>query len=254
MRALARAWRLAVAATGFALFGLGCLALTLLALPALRLLPGSARARELRVRRLIGGSMRGLVRLLQAIGALSFEVEGAGRLGRPGQLILANHPTLFDAVLLLGLAPASTCIVKEALWHNPFVRWPVAAAGYVSNRSADRMIEQAADALRAGQSVIIFPEGTRTAPGQPMRLQRGAAAIAVRAAAVVTPVYIRCNPSTLTKGQPWYRFPERCVNFSLQAGADIDPEPFRRGAPAPIAARELNERLLEAFSALGRCE
>jgi 1-acyl-sn-glycerol-3-phosphate acyltransferase len=254
LKPLARAWRVTLAATGFALFGLGSLALTLLAIPVLRLLPGSVAAREKRVRRLIGGSMRGLVRFLQALGALSCEVEGAARLGRPGQLILANHPTLFDAVLLLGLAPASSCIVKEALWHNPFTRWSVTAAGYVSNRPTDLMIEKAADALRAGQSVIIFPEGTRTVPGQPMRLQRGAAAIAVRAAAVVTPVHIRCDPSTLTKGEPWYRIPERRVDFSLQAGPDIDPEPFRRGAPAPIAARELNERLLEAFLALGRRE
>lgn len=198
--------------------------------------------------------MRLLVELLRVLGALTYTVEGAaGRLGRPGQLIVANHPTLLDAAFLLGLAPSSSCVVKGALWHNLLIRGPVVAAGYVSNSPTDRMIEEAADALRGGDSVIIFPEGTRSIPGQPLKLQRGAAAIAVRAATVVTPVYVQCSPPTLMKGNPWYRVPERRVHFSLRVGADIDPQAFRDAAPAPIAARKLNEQLLEAFAALGRC-
>lgn len=249
---LDRTWRFVATAAGFGVFGAGCLAVALLAIPAARLAPGSADERRLRARRLIGLAMRGFVRLLSALGALSYEVDGASRLGRPGQLILANHPTLLDAVFLLALAPGSSCVAKQALWHNLLTRWPVTAAGYVSNSPTDRMIEEAADALRAGQSVIIFPEGTRTVPGRPLELQRGAAAIAVRAATVVTPVYIRCSPPTLTKGEPWYRVPKQRAHFSLEAGPDIDPEPFRRRAPAPIAARELNERLREELTALGR--
>ncbi len=241
--------RLAATALCFAVFGAGCLVLSLVAIPAAALPPGDPGSRRLRVRRTIGRAMRWFAGFMRAAGVLSYEVRGGERLGRPGQLILANHPTLIDAVFLLGLTPSSTCIVKQALWHNPLTRWLVAACGYVSNSPADRMIEGASEALLAGQSVIIFPEGTRTVPGQPPQFHRGAAAIAVRAAAVVTPVYIRCSPATLTKSEPWYRVPARRPHFSLRAGADLDPEPFRRGAPGPIAARELNERLLQVFTA-----
>ncbi len=241
--------RLAATALCFAVFGAGCLGLSLFAIPVAALLPGEASVRRLRVRRIAGRAMRWFAGFMRAAGVLSFEVQGAERLGRPGQLILANHPTLIDAVFLLGLTPSSTCIVKQALWHNPLTRWLVVAAGYVSNSPTDRMIEGASEALLAGQSVIIFPEGTRTVPGRPLQFHRGAAAIAVRAAAVVTPVYIRCNPSTLTKSEPWYRVPERRAHFSLRAGTDLDIESFRRVAPAPIAARALNERLLEMFAA-----
>jgi 1-acyl-sn-glycerol-3-phosphate acyltransferase len=249
---LRRVWRVVATAFGFAMFGAGCLAVSLLAIPLVRLWPGTAPARRLRVRRLIGLSLRSFVGLLSALGAVGYEVAGASRLGRPGQLIVANHPTLLDAVFLLGLAPSSSCIVKRALWHNLLTRWPVTAAGYVNNIPTDRMIEEACDALRSGESVIIFPEGTRTVPQQPLKFQRGAAAIAVRAATAVTPVYIRCSPPALMKGVPWYRMPEQRVRFSLEVGTDIDPEPFRRGAPAPIAARALNERVLEVFAALQR--
>ncbi|MGH8260221.1 MAG: lysophospholipid acyltransferase family protein [Steroidobacteraceae bacterium] len=232
----------------FAVFGASALALTLLVFPLSSLLPGGPSARRARARVLIGRSMRGFIRLVRVLGVLTCEVCGAERLGRPGQLIVANHPTLVDGVFLIAVAPSSSCIVKDALIRNPFTRGPVAAAGYVSNSPTDRMIEEAADALRAGQSVIIFPEGTRTVPGGLLTFHRGAAAIALRAAAVVTPVYIRCSPPTLAKSDPWYRVPARRVRFSLAVGADIDPEPFRRSAPAPIASRELNAHLLRAFT------
>ena len=70
---------------------------------------------------------------MRGVGVLTYEFEGAERLGRPGQIIVANHPSLIDVVFLLGFTPQATCIVKEALFQNPFTRWPVAAAGFVSN-------------------------------------------------------------------------------------------------------------------------
>lgn len=248
MRNLAiRPLRLAATAVCFAAFGAGALALSLLALPAARLLPGGAEARSARARRIIGRSMRAFARLMRALRVLTYEIEGGERLGRQGQLILANHPTLIDGVFLLALAPSASCVVKAALARSFLTRGAVAAAGYVSNSPTDRMIESAADALRGG-SVIIFPEGTRTVPGGPLQFHRGAAAIAVRAAVVVTPVYIRCSPPTLAKRDPWYRVPERRVHFSIKVGADIDPAPFRDGAPAPIASREFNEHLRRVFT------
>jgi 1-acyl-sn-glycerol-3-phosphate acyltransferase len=239
--------RLAATALCFAVFGACCLAFALLVVPATWLAP--ARSRQPRMRRALGAGMRWFVRLMRSVGVLSYELQGLETLGRPGQLILANHPTLIDVVFLLGFAPSSNCVVKQQFWRNPFTRWSVVAAGYVSNSPTDRMIEGAAAALRQGQSVIIFPEGTRTVPGRPLQFHRGAAAIAVRAAAVVTPVYIQCSPPTLAKADAWYRIPKRRVHFSLRTGADIDPEPFRRAAPRPLAARALNEELLRVFTA-----
>ncbi|HTX24808.1 MAG TPA: lysophospholipid acyltransferase family protein [Steroidobacteraceae bacterium] len=235
-------------ATGlcFIVFAAGCLGFALLVVPATRVAPAAAR-RE-RVRRMLGCAMRGFARFMRATGVLSYETHGVERLGRPGQLILANHPTLIDAVFLLGFASSSNCVVKDALARNALTRWTVAAAGYVSNSPTDRMIESAASALRDGQSVIMFPEGTRTVPGRPLQFHRGAAAIAIRAAAVVTPVHIECRPPTLAKSDPWYRIPERRAHLAFRTGADLDPEPFRRSAPAPIAARAFNEELLRIFT------
>jgi 1-acyl-sn-glycerol-3-phosphate acyltransferase len=107
------------------------------------------------------------------------------------------------------------------------------------------MLEQAADALREGQTLIVFPEGTRTTPNQAPVFHRGAAAIALRGARVVTPVFITVQPTTLTKAEPWYRIPERRMRVTLRVGQDIAPETFSASAPPPIASRRLNQYLHE---------
>jgi 1-acyl-sn-glycerol-3-phosphate acyltransferase len=228
-------------------FGLGAVFFGMLVFPIMRFVPGSAGAHRRRVRTVFRLYMRSFVGLMNAVGVLTFEFEGAERLGRPGQIILANHPSLIDVVFLIGFTPQPTCIVKEALFHHPITRWPVSAAGYVSNTSTHTMIERAAQALQDGENVIVFPEGTRTTPGQPMQFHRGAASIAVRAATVVTPVFIRCVPTTLAKKMPWYQIPDRRVRITFRVGRDIDLAPFRT-APVPIGSRAFNTHLLKLFA------
>jgi len=81
-----------------------------------------------------------------------------------------------------------------------------------------------------------------------MQFYRGAANIAVKAAVVVTPVFVRCDPTTLAKNMPWYRIPPRRVRFTFRVGTDIDLQGFR-SAPPPLASRAFNERLLQVFEA-----
>jgi 1-acyl-sn-glycerol-3-phosphate acyltransferase len=247
IRRISYYWRLFATGLCFTVFGLAAAVFGMLVFPLMRLLPGSADAHKRRVRATFRAFMRSFVGLMSLVGVLTYEFQGAERLGRPGQVILANHPSLIDVVFLIGFTPQATCIVKEALFHNPLTRWPVAAAGYVSNTSTLSMVERASQALREGQNVIVFPEGTRTTPGQALQFHRGAASIAVRAAAIVTPVFIRCDPTTLAKNMRWYQIPDRRVRFTFRVGEDIDPSPLRT-VPAPRASREFNEHLLRVFA------
>jgi len=242
-------WRLFATVLAFAIFGAGGVVLGPLVLPVQRLLPGNAARRRTRARRTVQLGMRTFVAVMRGLGLLTYELEGFARLGREGQLIIANHPSLIDVVFLLAFVRDANCVVKSALWRNPVTRAGATAAAYVSNAPTERMVMDAVEALRSGQSVIIFPEGTRTTPGRPMQFHRGAAAIAMTGARAITPVFIRCMPTTLSKNEPWYRIPPRRVRISLQAGPDIDLEPFRESGPAPLASRALNEHLLSVFSA-----
>ena len=240
-------WRWFGTAVGFGTFGLFGLLIGVTFFPLLWLAPIGARRRHALGRRLVQGCFRTFVGLLHQLGVLSYDFRDVQRLGRPGQLILANHPSLMDVVFLIGFTPAAGCVVKSALWRNPFTAGVVRAAGYVRNAPTDAMIEGAAAALDAGQALIMFPEGTRSTPGEPLQFHRGAAAVALRAARFLTPVTIRVEPLTLTKHEPWFRIPPRRPHFALQVGEDLPLRDFLDGRPAPQASRALNAALLAHY-------
>jgi 1-acyl-sn-glycerol-3-phosphate acyltransferase len=237
------AWRFVCTALSFALFGIGGVLLRVLILPVVLHLPGPAAVRRRRARRTVGRAFWLHSQFMYRTGVLDYRFEGLERLGRPGQMIVANHPSLIDVVFLIGHVPDANCIVKHSLWKNPCMRGPVSVAQYISNDGSAEMLERAADVLREGQTLIVFPEGTRTTPGKPPAFHRGAAAIAVRGAHTITPVFITVRPTTLTKAEPWYRIPYRRVQMELRVGEDIAVADFSEGVPAPIASRRINEHL-----------
>jgi 1-acyl-sn-glycerol-3-phosphate acyltransferase len=248
---LERGWRTAATLLCFMVFGLGCLLIwslvfPLLTSPLLLTLSGRARRRAV-AQTVIRISFRALVGLMTGLGIVQLEIRGAEKLQRRGLLILANHPTLIDVVLLIAHVRHADCIVKGALARNPFTRHPIRAAGFICNNSGAGLVDDCIASLRAGNNLVIFPEGTRTprdllgreglgAANQAPRLQRGAAQIAVRGAVNLTPVRIRCTPPMLLKGDPWWRLPAQRSHFLLEVGDDIAIQPFLEPAPASAHA------------------
>ena len=240
-------WRLLATGMSFILFGLGGLSLRLLVFPLLTCLPGSAVRHRQRARHTISWLFWRFIRFMRMTGVLTYEISGVERLGRPGQMIIANHPSLIDVVFLIGLVRQANCVVKQSLFDNPFTRSPLSEAQYIGNDGSMDMLDSAVSALQQGQPLIIFPEGTRTQPGQAPAFHRGAAAIALRGARIITPVTIKVSPTTLTKNEPWYCIPLRRVHFGLSVGTDIDPQAFAALGPAPQASRKLNDFLHQHF-------
>lgn len=242
-------WRLFATGMAFTMFGVGGVLLRLMVFPPQRLLPGDRQDRQRRARWALHGTFRLFIRFMVRVGILTVEFKGAERLGRPGQMILANHPSLLDVVFLVGHVKNANCIVKHGLATNPFTRGPVANAGYITNDESFDMFDRAADVLRNGETLIVFPEGTRTPPDAMPQFHRGACAIALRGAKVVTPVVIRMNPRSLTKGEPWYRIPPSRMRYVIEVGEDIDPTTWSRVHPLPIAGRKMNAHLHAYFEA-----
>jgi 1-acyl-sn-glycerol-3-phosphate acyltransferase len=182
------------------------------------------------------------------LGVISVEVRGERRLRRNGLLILANHPSLVDVVLLISLLRQATCVVKSRLWENPLTRGPILATGYISNSQDGRLVDAGIAVLRRAENLLLFPEGTRTRLGSPIRLQRGAANIAVRASWPITPVVIRVSTPMLPKGAKWFRVPPARPHFVIEVKDDIDVRAYRdRNRSVPLAVRELTIWLQEFF-------
>lgn len=247
---LDQGWRLFGTALSFACFGLGGVLLSLSLFPLIRLLSPSRDSTRRRIQRAMHYTFRLFVWQMSRLGVMRYEVEGRERLRRGGTLVVANHPSLIDVVLLIALMPEADCIVKQALWRNPFLRWPVAWADYTPNSdSAEALVESAAAKLRAGRSLIVFPEGTRSRPGQPLAMQRGAARIALAACAEVLPVTIVCTPPLLGKHQPWYKVPPARPQWRIVVGEPLSAGEFApAGVPEPLAARRLTEHFADYFA------
>lgn len=250
MRWLDLAWR--VPATGVAFlcifFGGGVLALCLR--PILALCPGNRRERT---RHAIHRLFRLYLALLRACGLARVQVTGAERLALvEGHVVVANHPSLLDVVILVALIPRAQCIVKHQLWRHRFLGPLMRQAGYISNAlDPQDMIAACAASLAAGESLVIFPEGTRTQPGQPLVFQRGFAHMAVDTGAPILPVTITCDPPTLIRGEPWWRVPPRPPLFQVVVGHPVSVAPLTKNLNRGLGARRIVKYFLNYYESKG---
>ncbi len=165
-----------------------------------------------------------------------------GNLGAPrGVVLVANHPTLIDVVLLVARVPRTLYVAKHTLKGNPFLSAIVRATALPDDA---RLPDVAAPYLRAGWNVLVFPEGTRSPrAGGLQPLRRGAAQLAVRAGVPVVCVRETLSRRILAKGQrPWDMGAQRVV-FSFRASEPLRP-------PTDAASRHVAAvRLTDAIRA-----
>jgi 1-acyl-sn-glycerol-3-phosphate acyltransferase len=250
--AFTKAWyRRAATAFMFATFGLGALAIACVAFPIIaRRRSGD---RTLVAQQLIHRSFARFERLGDVLGLFEVHDTHADRLAAAPGLVVANHPSLLDVVFLIARMPQADCIVKLGAWRNPFLRRIVSIAGYIANDEGPAVIDACVERLRAGRALVVFPEGTRS----PMRglrtFKRGAARVALRSQAVVTPVAIRCEPPALGKRQRWWGMGVRKIVYTLEVGTAFRATGPDAGdhAESPREARRITAMLQEYFQARG---
>ena len=250
LRALFRGWRLIGTGISFCLFGAGGLVLGFIVFPVIRVMTESNQRRMTWAREAIRLAFKLFIFVMNGLGVLRYSFRGRERLDRRGLLILANHPSLIDAVFLMANVRNADCVVDAPLARNPFTRGGVRTAGYICNDVGGLpMVAACIASLEAGGNLVFFPEGMRTSPGGPIRLTRGGAHVAVRGSRDVTPVVIRCVPPTLTRGEKWWKVPPRQVHFTIEVHEDIAVRPFIEHCPEPaLAARALPTHLQEYFT------
>lgn len=244
---LNQAWRVVMTGFCFALFGLGGLLLSLVWFNLLLLLVWDKSRRRRIARRSISASFRLFLTVTKTLGVLEYRIKGEALLRQDrGCLVVANHPTLIDYVILASVMPETDCLVKSALLKNPFVSGVIRAADYLVNSQADALLPACQQRLARGDTILIFPEGTRTRPGEKMSLQRGAANIAVRCGSDLRIVTIHCSEHLLDKQSHWYDAPPVKPLFTIEVRERVHIDQFydaKRQEPA-LAARQLNRHIL----------
>lgn len=140
---------------------------------------------------------RGFMWLIRHLLGITHEIRGREHLPAEASVILAKHQSAWETVALQDLVPEDTyCVfvLKKELLRLPFFGWGLAALQSISiDRAAGRealnqVVAQGADRLKRGFWIIIFPEGTRVAPGETRRYKAGGAYLAAQTGAKVVPV------------------------------------------------------------------
>ncbi len=248
---LNRFWRILMTGVCFSLFGLGGLLLSLVWFNLLLLIQRNPVRRRQLARRSISFSFRFFLRTTRALGVLDYRIEGAALLQSDRRcLIVANHPSLIDYVMLASVMPDVDCLVKADLQRNVFVSGVIRSADYLVNSQAGTLLPDCQKRLDKGDAIIIFPEGTRTRYGEPLTLQRGAANIAVRCECDLRIVHIHCTQRMLDKQSPWYRAPAKKPLFTVTVRNRLDSQRFIAGNEdaQPRAARHLTQYLQHALT------
>lgn len=232
---------------GFVIFGIVGLLFIPLLYPYAKNYPNNDLATQLKGRKLVSLTWRFFVRYLSWVGVLEVKYSGFEKLGRAGQLVLANHPSLLDVVLIFSQEHRFNCIVKKDLMQNPTMISPIKACGFVPNTESEELLDISHQILQT-QPLLLFPEGTRTKDDGIVRLHRGAVSIGLRSAKVITPVVIKLKNRALKKGQPWYDIAKQKMIYEIIVGEDIDPQRYLSEKPLPIASRLLNSDLETYFN------
>lgn len=198
---------------------------------------------------LVFNGFRGFLAILRFFGVYECEYIGFEALQEvSGGLIIApNHPALWDAVFVLSKVRSLRCILKDNLMHNPFLRGGAKLAGFISNKPAPKMLQQSIEALRQGDRLLFFPEGTRTRKesGCINPLQGALGIIATQSSAPVWPVFIQTSSDYLRKGWPLWRLPDQKIRLRITLGQPI-------ASPPDESAAKFIHRLQDAYeTALG---
>ncbi|WP_295856475.1 lysophospholipid acyltransferase family protein [uncultured Xylophilus sp.] len=174
----------------------------------------------------IAYAYRGVWALAGLLGLLRIDVRCLDALhDERGLIIVANHPTMIDALLLVARLPRSACIMKADLMRNVFLGAGARLARYIRNDSPRGLVRCAVDDLRDGGQLIVFPEGTRTvrAPVNPFR--PGITLIAKLADAPIQTVFLDTDSPYLRKGWPIWRVPPAQIVVTARLGARFAPSP-----------------------------
>jgi 1-acyl-sn-glycerol-3-phosphate acyltransferase len=245
-------WRVGATGFSFASFGVGGMLIGGVIAPIINALTPEQKQKHFRAQQVIRYSFKGFTEMMVKLGIMTYEVEGLEKLQHSQQeLIIANHPTLIDVVVLIGQMTKANCVVKQALWSNPFTKGPVKNAGYILNTGSAQFVEDCVNSLQenGAASLVIFPEGTRTEKGEMLNeFQRGAANIALRAKVPIRPVLISCTPSTLTKNEKWYHIPPQHFHIKVNVLDAIDINDILEDTTvSPKHVRQLNKQLEQFF-------
>ena len=187
-------------------------------------------------------------KLLLFCAGVDLKVEGLEHLDlkRP-YVFAANHQSAFDIFALLAALPKVKFLAKKELFAIPLFGLALGRAGSLpvdrSNRQAAlKSIDQAAQVVREGSSIVIFPEGTRSDNGQLLPFKKGGFVLAIKSGQPIVPVSLSGTGAVLPRG--WGRIHSGPIKVVF--GRPIPTDIYQKVNKDQLMAR-LREAILENY-------
>jgi 1-acyl-sn-glycerol-3-phosphate acyltransferase len=188
---------------------------------------------------------------LKSIVGLDGEIRGRENIPPGACLIAMKHQSMWDTLILPPLLGDPAVVIKRELQYVPFYGWYATRAGSIfidrkgGSAALRRLLSAARQATGMGRPVVIFPQGTRTAPGEPV----GEAPYQPGIAALYRELGVPLVPAAVNSGLYWGRrsFLKRPGRIVLQFLEPIPP-----GLPRRAVMETLESRIEAASAALER--
>lgn len=185
--------------------------------------------------RIITQWSRAVIWLAKVVCGIRYEVIGRDNLPREPSIVLSKHQSAWETLAFQSILPPQVWVLRKSLLKVPFFGWglammkPIAIDRDAGMRALKQTLEQGRERLRDGFWIIIFPEGTRTPPGETGKYQIGGAWLAKQTGAPVVPV--AHNAGYLWRRNAFLKFPGK---ITISFGAPIDTK--------GLSTEEINQR------------
>jgi 1-acyl-sn-glycerol-3-phosphate acyltransferase len=186
--------------------------------------------------RIVSQWARFQVFLLKTLCRLDYRVEGQEHLPQGAAIILSKHQSAWETIAFQQIFPAQTWVLKRELMWIPLFGWALALTRPIDRgagrKAVEAVVTQGRERLQSGIWVVVFPEGTRVAPGTRKRYAMGGAILAAETGYPVVPVAHNAGSFWLRRG-----FMKKPGIVRVVIGPTIDP----RGKKAEEIIRQTEE-------------
>lgn len=239
--------RLIVTGSAFAFFFLGGGLLSWVVFPLLRL---SRKHDEARTIAILASGYRKFVNYMRIMGLIEFNPPPLPDDFNPSMpcVVIANHPSLIDVLLISTVIPKLKFVVKASWYQSKWIYPLLRLSNYIpstdytqANSMQTDTLDTMVSVLKCGESLLIFPEGSRSPRHGLRRFRRGACEAAIRAEVPILPILISVEPPMLLKNQAWYELPPTKGKFTFE----FLPMIFTKDRN--LDAKQLNQELYNLY-------
>jgi 1-acyl-sn-glycerol-3-phosphate acyltransferase len=242
-------YRIFIKGLSFFVFGLATLFLVFPLMPLLMLFLHPREKFQSRTRRMISRWFRIFIAIMRLMRVVELET-GDRELFRTmrSKIVVANHPSLLDVVMLISLIPNADVIVRGNLVENIILSKVVSRLYILSSLDFYEMAASVKKSLALGNCIVIFPQGTRTPRSGEIRLKKGAARLSLLTGSDIVVAHIGgTDKYGLGKNDPLFSFNhiEKYI-YRVRFQKQISPEKYA-GLEIQRAVRRLNAEILAIF-------